>query len=215
MKSCAIFAANLFLVISVVVLLPVAASAISSPLDGTYEAQFDNVKSNGETVGCSLVYKNVLIDQRYEQGRPLFLVGNVTLNYRQSKYFLGFKIGVNEIVDGQSNTLKIKNPYLESRGKTHKPYKVMDAEAANYQLVAYEATGALAMLADIFDNKLGYGFAIGDGTFDLNGMFDFTVKDRGDKEGNIERSQEMINDFTKCALGLNDKYMGYLETKKK
>ncbi len=204
------------MVLAVVILLPIKAIAIDSPLDGTYETQFDNIKSNGESTGCGLVYQNGLVDQRYQQGRPLLLIGSMTLNYfGQNKYYLGFKIGVNEIVNGKINTLKIKNPYLESRGKTHQPTKVMDGEATNYKLVLYNTTEAIALLEDISGNKLGYGFSIGNGSSDLNGVFDFTVKNRGERKENIERSQEMIKDFTVCALGLNDKYLKYMDTQKK
>lgn len=67
---------------------------VDDSIYGTHSVVFQPLQESGALFGCSLVYRAVQADYAYKQGRPIIIVGNISVQRFATGEAVGLKIGV-------------------------------------------------------------------------------------------------------------------------
>ncbi len=199
--------------LSSIAVAPVPSSSVANVQEdivGAHSVGFQPIQNGGELQGCSLVYTAVQYDRAYLDGRPIVIIGNITLKQIGANLFLALKIGVKNLVG--NNTIERPNfAYLQTT--SHSTAKVeqqaMDGEEG-FRLYGYSLfdSSVMGLYGEILDSgKVTIAFNRNKGGMDVLVPIDFEVIDSAYQGGDKvvrRRSKETMNNFVNCASTLTN-----------
>lgn len=171
---------------------------------GTHAVVFQPVRAEGKLIGCTLVYRAVQADHAYQQGDPVVIVGNISLNRFGDSMIMGLKVGVKELRDANAEFQRPNFAYLQVDGGSTatSSYKTQDGEGG-FRLIAISLDEpARKVLFEMLElGKVTIGFNRKPSGVDVLVPIDLRVFDAEaipPQTFRRKRSNQAINGFSGC-----------------
>jgi len=199
---------------AVVLLCAALCSAATAGQDashyGTDSVSFQALQTEGVLQGCSLVYMASASDTAYRNGKPVFVVGNLTVIVRDASAIMSLKIGLSDVTQDGAHFSKPDYAYLQTENVTtaRSGPKTEDLdERFKLFIFNFDDTAMKLLLEMIETNKLTIGYNRTSGGLDVLVPIDLTVSStRYNSDGNAQRSHsvEATRGFASCMMRLLD-----------
>jgi hypothetical protein len=198
-------------------------SALASQDDdsiyGTHSITFQPVQRGGNLQGCTLVYLAVQADHVYLGGEPIGVIGNIGLHQYGFNLGLGMKIGV---INNMTKRVIMRPNFAYLQTKSYSTAKVKQQSHEGdegYRLYYYSLfdESVMKLFNEMIDTKkVTIAFNRKKGGMDLLVPVELDVVDVEYPEGDKvvrKRSNQALDDFTKCFLTLTEQAKRILEKK--
>ena len=184
---------------------------------GTHEVVFQPGQSGGKLHSSSLVYRAVVADFAYRNGRPNVIVGNIAVSLYNSKLALTLKIGVKELEGANTPFERPHFAYLQTKNHTTAkiPFGTMDGDNG-FRLIIWNLEGpAIDLVMEMAKTgTVTIGFNRNEDGLDVLVPIDLTVINSDyTPAGEVirQRSVESVNEFLKHIRPLIDEYKNILK----
>lgn len=176
-------------------------------LSGTYEVVYMPVQSAGRKHGCSLVYKAIALDQVYQNGRPIILIGNITFSLLQRTPALSLKMGIADALAASAAITSAPDmAYLQTASGSTAQSLHEAADVEGYRLFVFKLDVATTkVLGDLLSGEpVTLGFNRRKGGVDILFSLDTTVESATIQGGSVSRnrSPKSVLAFGECVTEL-------------
>lgn len=182
-----------------------------SDLNGTYQVAFAPMQSGGRLQGCSLVFKAIAEDHVYQSGRPILLVGNVTVYTAPDKkgFALAVKLGIGDPLNTAAPFEAPAVAYLQTRS-ANTASALADSQPSDipgYRMFVYRITdeSTMTVMKEMLEsNSVTIGFNRHRGGLDLLVPIDLSVIDtvHDGKGFKRQHSPQAVLQYSECSVNV-------------
>jgi hypothetical protein len=186
------------------------AAMINLGIVGTSNVAFNEGRSSGELISCSIVFNSIFQDFAYNEGRLHIANGNFTIFGQSNMPLITMKLGIAPLSRGISVFERPEFAYFESSFGSSAQIKQEGGDTdAGYKLFVYSPEDPLFLnmyesLLDAENLKIYFNRKLGglDQSIDLDTNVVDTSVDTDRGQIYRERSEDTMNRFRTCSLEL-------------
>jgi len=179
---------------------------------GTHSVVFQPGRSGGKLHSSTLVYRAVVADFAYKNGRPSVIVGNIGVSLYKNKIVLTLKIGVKELEGENTPFERPYFAYLQTKNHivTKSPFEAMDGDSG-FRLLSWPfEEPTIKLISEMISTGIvTIGFNRIENGLDVLVPIDLTVFDADyTDDGKVirKRSSNEVNEFLRHLKLLLDEY---------